>query len=75
MIAGLPAIGGLEAPRQAGRRRIDRRRRRPKATGGKAKEPVSSDDGGVLRHLSTISGRLVYLGFQSPDLSGARRAG
>ncbi|RVD34405.1 penicillin-binding protein 2, partial [Mesorhizobium sp. M8A.F.Ca.ET.023.02.2.1] len=41
-----------------------------KATGGKGKARIVMTMAVFFGIFSTISGRLVYLGFQTPDLSG-----
>jgi cell division protein FtsI (penicillin-binding protein 3) len=46
-----------------------------KATGGKGRTRIVMTMAVFFGIFSTISGRLVYLGFQTPDMSGVRRAG
>ncbi|MGX8013163.1 peptidoglycan D,D-transpeptidase FtsI family protein [Mesorhizobium sp. ORM8.1] len=70
MIGRLPRIGNLLRRRtkaaEKGSIVVDAR----KATGGKAKTRIVMTMAVFFTIYSTIAGRLVYLGMQSPDLSG-----
>ena len=71
MIAKLPTIGRLLKRRatsgEDGSIVVDGAR---KATGGKAKTRIVMTMAVFFGIYSTIAGRLVYLGFQNPDMSG-----
>jgi len=70
MIGRLPRIGNLLKRRSKATEKgsivVDAR----KATGGKAKTRIVMTMAVFFTIYSTIAGRLVYLGMQSPDLSG-----